>query len=80
MSFFNFDLFGVYVAPLAFLLLICAGAWWFLRHLLDALGVLPLIWHPALFFAAIYAMLASGSLLLLLQRPLLLWNLFGIER
>lgn len=80
MSFFNFDLFGVYVAPMAFLLLACGAAWWLVRHLLDALGLLPLIWHPALFFAALYGILASGALLVLLRRPLILWDLFGISR
>lgn len=80
MSFFNFDLFGVYIAPLAFVLLTCWGAWWLVRHLLDALGVLSLIWHPALFFAALYAVMAGSSLLFLLRRPLFLATLFGVVR
>lgn len=80
MSFFNFDLFGVYVAPMAFVLLLCGAAWWFVRHLLDALGLLPLIWHPALFFAALYAIVASGAVLFLLRQPLVLWQVFGMLR
>ncbi len=79
MSFLNFELFGVYVAPMAFLFLACAALWWLVRHLLDALGLVPLIWHPALFFAAFYVTMASGAVLFLLHRPLFLWNLFGMN-
>ena len=80
MSFFDFDLFGVYVAPMAFLLLACAAVWWLVRHLLDAVGLFPLIWHPSLFFAALYAVVASTALLFLLRRPLFLSELFGYMR
>lgn len=80
MGFFNFDLFGVYVAPMAFVLLACWAVWLLVRRLLDAVGVVSLIWHPALFFAGLYAVMASSAVLFLLQRPLFLNDLFGVYR
>ncbi len=53
------DLFGAYVAPLAVVAAACAGAWLFLRQLADALGLLPYVWHPALFFTAVYVIMLS---------------------
>ena len=53
------DLFGAYVSPLAVVMLACAAIWLFVRQLADALGLLPLVWHPALFFTAFYVILLS---------------------
>ncbi len=80
MAFFNFDLFGVYFAPMAFVLLLCGLAWLFLRELIDALGLLPLFWHPALLFAGLYAVMASSVVLLLTHDPLVVWQLLGVSR
>jgi hypothetical protein len=80
MAFFIFDLFGVYVAPVAFVLVLCLAVQILIRQLLDALGVLPLFWHPALFFAALYAVIASGAMLVLTRQPLVVWQILGVAR
>lgn len=80
MAFFNFDLFGVYVAPVAFVLVLCMAAQLLVRQLLDALGLLPLLWHPSLFFAALYTVIASAAVLVLTRQPLFIWQVFGVAR
>ncbi len=54
------DVFGAYVSPLVVVMLGCAAVWLLLRQLADALGLLPYIWHPALFFTAIYLIMLGG--------------------
>jgi hypothetical protein len=53
------DLFGAYVSPVVLVMLACAAVWLFLRHLADALGLLPYLWHPSLFFTALYVIMLS---------------------
>ena len=53
------DVFGAYVSPLAVVMLTCAAVWLFVRQLADALGLLAYLWHPALFFTALYVILLS---------------------
>jgi hypothetical protein len=58
------DLFGVYVAPIAPMIL---AAWLLLlplRRLADRFGLLRNIWHPALFLLALYLVLLSAIVLL----------------
>ena len=53
MSFHEIDLLGVYVAPIALLLI---AAWFVtigLRRIADRFGVLRHVWHPALFVFAV---------------------------
>ena len=60
MSFSEVDLFGVYVAPAAPILVAAALAFLVLRRATDGLDVLRHVWHPALFEFAVYIILVSG--------------------
>jgi hypothetical protein len=68
MSFSEVDLFGVYVAPAAPILVVAAVAFALLRRATDDLGVLRRVWHPALFEFAVYVILASALTLFLARR------------
>jgi len=62
------DVFGIYVAPIAVLML---AAWLLLvliQRLADLLGLADKVWHPALFNAALYLILLSALVLALAQR------------
>jgi hypothetical protein len=64
MSYTEIDLLGVYVAPIAPMIV---GAWVLLipvRRLADRFGMLRLVWHPALFLFAVYLILLSAIVLL----------------
>jgi len=64
MSFTEIDLFGVYVAPMSVMMI---GAWLVLmplRRIADHFGLARQIWHPALFWLAVYMMLLSAIVLL----------------
>jgi uncharacterized membrane protein len=63
MSFAEIDLFGVYVAPIT---LMMAGAWLVqiaLRRVADRYGVSHRVWHPALFWFAVYMIVLSAIVL-----------------
>ncbi len=68
MSFREVDLFGLYFAPAAPILVAAAAAFVVLRRLTDGLGLLRRVWHPALFEFAVYVILASGLVLWLARR------------
>jgi protein AaeX len=58
------NLFGVYVAPIAPMIV---AAWLLLlplRRLADRFGLLRYVWHPALFLVAFYLVLLSAIVLL----------------
>jgi protein AaeX len=63
MRFTELDLLGVYVAPIALMMLI---AWLLLlplRRLADRYGLLQHVWHPALFSVALYVSLLACIIL-----------------
>ena len=65
MRYSEINLFGVYVAPIAPMIL---GAWLLmipLRRLADRFGLLRNVWHPALFMLAVYLILLSAIVLLI---------------
>ena len=65
MSFTEIDLFGVYVAPMSVMMV---AAWLVLvplRRVADHFGLVRRVWHPALFWLAVYMMLLSAIVLLL---------------
>jgi len=68
MSFSEIDLFGVYFAPAAPILVVAAFAFAILRRATNGLGLLQRVWHPALFEFAVYVILASGLTLFLAHR------------
>jgi hypothetical protein len=62
-KFTEIDFFGVYFAPVVFMM----GAAWLamipLRRLADRFGVMRRVWHPALFEFAVYSILLSCIIL-----------------
>jgi protein AaeX len=64
MRYAEIDLLGVYVAPIA---LMIVAAWLLIlpiRRYAERFGLLRFVWHPALFMFAIYTILLSGIVLL----------------
>jgi len=64
MRYTEIDLLGVYVAPIAPMIVI---AWLLVlpvRRLVEHFGLLRFVWHPALFMFAVYTILLSGIVLL----------------
>jgi len=68
MKFFEIDLFGVYVAPMAVMLVVAWLALVPVRRLADRFGLLHHVWHPALFKFAIYIIVLSLIVLLAANR------------
>lgn len=65
MRFTEIDLFGVYVAPIALMLV---AAWLItvaVRRVADGAGLLRFVWHPALFVFAIYIVILSSWIILI---------------
>jgi hypothetical protein len=65
LSFHEIDLLGVYVAPIALLLI---AAWFVtigMRRIADRFGVLRHVWHPALFVFAVYIIVLSSIVLVI---------------
>ena len=65
MSFHEIDLLGVYVAPIALLII---AAWFVtigLRRIADRFGMLRHVWHPALFVFAVYIIVLSSIVLVI---------------
>jgi protein AaeX len=63
MRFTEIDIFGVYVAPIA---LMMVAAWVVtigLRRIADHFGWLDHVWHPALFVFSVYVMVLSSLVL-----------------
>jgi hypothetical protein len=63
MNFTEIDLFGVYVAPISLMII---GAWLILiplRRFADRFDPLRQVWHPALFWFAVYMILLSSIVL-----------------
>jgi len=68
MRFVEIDLFGVYVAPMALMLI---AAWLILiplRRVASRNGLLHHVWHPALFDFAVYMIVLSSIVLLVANR------------
>ena len=64
MRYMELNLFGVYIAPIAPMMV---AAWILVipvRRLADHFGLLRYVWHPALFVFAIYMALLSAIVLL----------------
>jgi hypothetical protein len=65
LTFHEIDLLGVYVAPIALLLI---AAWFVtigLRRIADRFGMLRHVWHPALFVFAVYIIVLSSIVLVI---------------
>jgi len=65
MKFAEVNLFGVYVAPIAVMMV---AAWLILialRRVADHFGLLRHVWHPALFVFAVYIIVLSSMVLVI---------------
>ena len=63
MRFIELDLFGVYVAPIAAMLVIAWVVTIALRRAAVRFGLLRHVWHPALFVSAVYMIVLSSLVL-----------------
>ena len=64
MRFTEINLSGVYVAPIALIIL---GAWFVtiaLRRVADSFGLLRYVWHPSLFLLAVYVIVLTSWILI----------------
>lgn len=64
MSYAEINLFGVYVAPIAPMIVAACVLLVPMRGLADRFGLLRYVWHPALFLFAAYLILLSAIVLL----------------
>ena len=70
MRFTEVDLFGVYVAPVAVLMVAAWFATIWLRWGAARFGLLRYVWHPALFVFAVYMIVLSSMVLLVARWPI----------
>jgi hypothetical protein len=64
MRYVELNIFGVYVAPIALMMLVAWIATMPLRRFGDRLGLSRMVWHPALFNTAVYVIVLSLIVLL----------------
>ncbi len=67
MTFSEVNLFGVYFAPIALMMVAAWIALLGLRRLANRFGLLQHVWHPALFEFAVY-MIVLSSIVLIVAR------------
>jgi hypothetical protein len=65
LKFIEIDLLGVYVAPIALLIIAAWFATIGLRRIADHFGLLRHVWHPALFMFALYIIVLSSMVLVI---------------
>ena len=65
--FIEFDIFGIYIAPMAAMMVVAYVVLMGLRRVALLTGVLRLVWHPALFQVAVYLIILSAIVLLAYQ-------------
>jgi protein AaeX len=67
MRFAEFDLFGVYVAPISVMLVLAWAITIALRRAAARFGLLRHVWHPALFVFSAYMIVLSSIVLAFAQ-------------
>jgi hypothetical protein len=65
LKFIEVNLVGVYVAPIALLIIAAWFATIGLRRIADRFGLLRYVWHPALFVFAVYIIVLSSMVLVI---------------
>ena len=68
MNYSEVNLFGVYLAPIAPMIIAAGMLLVPLRHLAVRRGLLRHVWHPALFLVGVYLILLSAIVLLAGER------------
>lgn len=64
MRFTEIELFGVYVAPMALLMVVAWVVTVTLRRVASRFGLFRYVWHPALFVFAVYMIVLSSMTLI----------------
>jgi len=64
MTYSEINLFGIYVAPIAPMIVVAWALLIPVRRLADRFGLLRYVWHPALFLFAVYLILLTAIVLL----------------
>lgn len=64
MKFTEIDLFGIYIAPFAMMMVIAWIATIVLRRIGDHYGLLRHVWHGPLFVGAVYVIVLSSIVLI----------------
>ena len=64
MRFAEFDLFGVYVAPISVLMVVAWLVTLGLRRAANRFGLLRQVWHPSLFVFSVYVIILSSMTLI----------------
>lgn len=67
MKFAEIDVFGIYIAPIAAIMLAAWIITVLLRRLADRFGMLSYVWHPPFFLASVY-MIVISSIVLIIAR------------
>jgi len=63
MRFVEIDLFGLYVAPIAVMIVVAWGITLLLRIVVYRLGLMGRVWHPPLFWFSVYVTSLSALVL-----------------
>lgn len=64
MKFVEVNVFGIYVAPFAVIMLVAWIVTIVLRRIADRYGLLRHVWHPPLFVGALYVIVLSSIVLI----------------
>lgn len=72
MSFVEIDLFNIYVAPLAIMMVAAYAVLFCLRSVAARQGWFAYLWHPGLFEFALYMIILSGIVLIVAR-----WHVHG---
>ena len=68
MRFTEIDIYGVYVAPISVTMVVAWVVLIVLRRVADRFGLMPRVWHPALFVFAVYMIILSSIVLIVARR------------
>jgi protein AaeX len=68
MTFFEINLFGVYVAPISVMMVVAWLIFIPLRRVANRFGLLRQVWHPALFEFSAYVIVLSLMILAIARR------------
>ena len=65
MRFNEINLFGLYVAPIAVIMVVAWVVYLLIRRAGDRFGLTSLVWHPALFELALYVIIVSSIVIMI---------------
>jgi hypothetical protein len=65
MRFNEINLFGLYLAPIAVIMVVAWVVYLLIRRAGDRFGLTSLVWHPALFELALYVIIVSSIVVMI---------------